>query len=69
MIYTLHGKKRCSERGIPLDVVEIVYRYGHYLSNNSDKIILDDKDKVRAINELDKEKKQLLRLLNGINRG
>ena len=61
MLTTKHCQDRMSQRGLPKKLVELVLEFG---DGSGDKLILNKKTTQKVINELDKIRKELLRIMD-----
>ncbi len=61
MLTTKHCQVRMSQRGLPKKLVELVLEFGN---GSGDKLILNKKTTQKVINELDKIRKELLRIMD-----
>ena len=61
MLTTKHCQVRMSQRGLPKKLVELVLEFGN---GRGDKLILNKKTTQKVINELDKTRKELLRIMD-----
>lgn len=59
MIGTQHSMQRMSQRGITMELIDMVYKYGKPIGN---KVELDKKTIQKFIDELDYLKKTLLKV-------
>lgn len=58
---TNHFTARMSQRGLPKQLIDIVLSFG---KNNGDKIILNRKDSQTALNELDRIRKGMMKIID-----
>lgn len=62
MKITNHASKRCQQRGIKLDVLEFIYKFGNNIQEDKEAIKIQITNKVRSeiIDLLDKSKNKIL---------
>ena len=61
MTTTKHCKARMSQRGLPKRLLDLVLEHGE---GKGDKLILNRKGTQKIINEIDKMKKELLKVMD-----
>jgi hypothetical protein len=61
MVTTKHCQTRMSQRGLPKKLLDLVLEFG---KTNGDKLILNKKNTQKVINEIDKMRKELLKIMD-----
>lgn len=62
MKVTKHAKKRCCQRGIKIDLLDLIYNFGTKIDEDEDGIKFQITDKIRTklIDLLDKSKNKII---------